>query len=191
MVHIPDIMNETSASQARSLSYYWPADAAGEKDLAENNLAVHMAHAFFLRGYAVFAEVDHPDRTIQGVDLLAVASDQSHYVAAELKRHISAGMSDSSDDVQRLISFRLNRRLLRNREPGNSILPPDTCRSAFGVVAGLKWYGGSRFPNLDNDPVAERLRRHGGTVDTIQTHVSASTSGAYWLQYGFFRLETD
>jgi hypothetical protein len=51
-----------------SLKHSWPADAQGQQDPAENNLALHLAHAWLARGDAVFAEVDHPELTIQGID---------------------------------------------------------------------------------------------------------------------------
>ena len=56
MDRVPEIMNTALRSLSRCLGYYWPADAEGRNDLVENNLAIHIAHAFLERSYAVIAD---------------------------------------------------------------------------------------------------------------------------------------
>ena len=190
---VAEIMAAAARSQGRSLGYYWPADATGSNDLAENNLAFHVAHACISRGCAVFAEADHPDAGVQGIDLLAISEDRRQFMAVELKRHLRPGMIDSEQDVERLVAFRLNRRLLEERCGSDPLRVLSECRTGIGVVAGLKWYGGSRSPDLGDDPTARRIRGHGGEVaaERVYHYASLAAPGAYWLQYGFFSLKVD
>ena len=193
MQTVAEIMTVAARSQGRSLGYYWPADARGSNDLAENNLGFHVAHAFLQFGYAVFAEADHPDGTVQGVDLLAISENRRQFIAVELKRHLRAGFGDSEEDVERLLSFRLNHRLLEERCGSDPLRVLSECRAGIAIVAGLKWYGASRSPNLENDPAAQRIRDQGGEViaELVYRYESAVAPGSYWLQYGFFSLQVD
>jgi hypothetical protein len=190
---VPEIMVAASSAQARCLDYYWPADAVGSNDLAENNLAVHIAHVCLTRRFAVFAEVDHPGKCIQGIDLLAISEDRTQFIAIEVKRHIRAGMSDSADDVVRLDAFRLNPGLLEERCGSKPLRVLSKCQEGFAVVAGLKWYGGQSAPRLDTDSTAKRIEGLGGEVSSIRVYqyLESAVCGAYWLQYGCFPLRID
>ena len=69
---LQEIVNETAVSLRRSLDVYWPADEHGKNDAAERNLSFHFAHRLLAKDFFVFAEANHPNKVIQGIDTLAM-----------------------------------------------------------------------------------------------------------------------
>ncbi len=189
---IEAVMVEANKSQTRSLSYYWPADAGSNNDLAENNLALHVAQAFLKKNYAVFAEVNHPVPNAKGnkqnIDLLAIAEDRSFYIAMEFKRHVATGMDDSLDDIERLVSFGLNKNLEESQCGIDPVKILIECKKGFALIAGLKWYPGKSVPDLESYQSSDRIKELQGTINCLGTYTYPG--GSYWLQYGCFSKES-
>lgn len=192
MCCIEELLACAATSMSRSLQYYWPADADGKNDCAENNLTLHVAHACLARRFAVFAEADHPLPDCQGVDLLSVAPNRTAFVAFEFKRHINRGLRDSATDINRVRSFELNQRLRLERCGPEPIRVISKCRVGYGVVAGLRWHSGLGGPELEDDSTAQRIIKEGGHIGVIPVHEfrPPASQGSYWIQYGYFSWKT-
>ena len=196
LLDVDHLMNAMAQSIDRSLDYYWPADAEGDKDLCEANLVIHLANALLAAQCAVFAEVDHPRDGVQGIDLLAITSDRECFLAVEIKRHLNKGMTDSDDDVERLAEFRLNDQLRQERCGDKPLEVLTRCQSGTALVAGLKWSGAGNEEQADSklkeDPVAKRVLELGGKVGDrilVRRYDTCKGAGAYYLQYGYFPIQ--
>ena len=195
----PDIhhlVTETAKSVGRSFDYYWPSDEHGKNDPPEQNLSIHLAHVLLQKGYAVFAEVNHPDESVQGIDMLGITPDKEWFLACEIKKHLKSGMSESIKDLQRVAEFWLNENLTYERCGSEPIEVLKTCCGGIGLVAGLKWTGkqgdAPLKAALDRTTFGDVLNKIGGTIGDpilVRRYTGPAAPGAYYLQYAFFEIE--
>lgn len=146
------LVSEAAASIRRSLDIYWPADAEGRNDACEANLSVHLGHILLSRNFSVFAEVDHPNDDVRGIDLLGISPGNQWFLACEFKRLYSeATLLSMLVDVDRLSRFWLNTGLKAERCGEDVVRIARGCSQGYGLVAGLNWVKGrNRFTELWN-----------------------------------------
>ena len=194
----PDIhhlMTETAKALGRSFDYYWPCDEHGKNDPPERNLSIHLAHVLLQKGYAVFAEADHPDESVQGIDILGITPDKEWFLACEIKKHLKSGMSESIEDLPRVAEFWLNENLTYKRCGSEPIEVLKTCCGGIGLVAGLKWIDKQETAphqaTLDRTRFGEELNNLGGAIGDpilVRRYTGPAAPGAYYLQYAFLEI---
>ena len=93
---------------AESLQYYWPANRYGKtpllNEVAENNIALHLARSFAAKGFLMWAEVPF-EGVNKRLDFFAYHDKDKLGVALELKTSIDKPPSGSRDDLERLIKI--------------------------------------------------------------------------------------
>ena len=87
---------------AETLQYPWPTNG----ELAENNIALHLARSFAEKGFQVWAEVPL-DKENRRLDFLARNYAESIAVALEFKRSIDTPQGNY-EDLKRLVAIHKN-----------------------------------------------------------------------------------
>ena len=127
---------------AESLQYYWPANFAVQKgvpqgylnEVAENNIALHLAHSFAEQGFQVWAEVPLHEKN-QRLDFFAYNHSEGVTVALEFKNSIETPQGNYSD-LERLVD--IHERGVCNTEHGFNNRSIELAEHAFyGVVTIL------------------------------------------------------
>lgn len=101
-------------SLAESLQYYWPANLAVVNgmqqqylnEIAENNIALHLARSFGERGFQMWAEVPFKDES-RRLDFLAYSYADEIIVALEFKKNIDTPQGNY-EDLRRLVHISKN-----------------------------------------------------------------------------------
>lgn len=99
---------------AESLQYYWPANLAVVKgiqqgylnEIAENNIALHLARSFGENGFQMWAEIPF-DGENRRLDFLAYSYAEGISVALEFKKRIDTPQ-ENYEDLKRLVDIHKN-----------------------------------------------------------------------------------
>jgi hypothetical protein len=125
---IDRIVKKGIKSLKNSLWEYWPA--AGQNEIAERNVSIHIAHQLIRSGWKVSAESSFPHKANRRVDLLAIQIEKKAFVVCESKLlHDSTKAASLAKDGKRILTFHLSD---EHESP-----PPISYR--FGLLLALTW----------------------------------------------------
>lgn len=125
---IDRIVKKGIKSLKTSLWEYWPA--AGQNEIAERNVSIHIAHQFIQSRWRVSAEASFPYKANRRVDLLAIQIGRKAFVVGESKLlHDSTKAGSLAKDGNRIMNFRLS--------DEHGWRPPISQR--FGLLLALTW----------------------------------------------------
>lgn len=125
---IDRIVKKGIKSLKNSLWEYWPA--AGQNEIAERNVSIHIAHQFIRSRWKVSAEASFPYKANRRVDLLAIQIGKKAFVVGESKLlHDSTKAASLAKDGKRIMTFRLS----------NEHDWPPPISQRFGLLLALTW----------------------------------------------------
>ncbi|MBJ6728019.1 hypothetical protein [Geomesophilobacter sediminis] len=137
---IDDVMRESAQSLGRSLDSYWPTKVSGTCDIPERNVSLHCAIALANRGLGVFQELAFPHtEKSQRLDVLAIAPGHSFALYLEFKAYTGASMDASTDDLDRVKQFSLNRVFDPKIFGLEFVENLNSLDHEVGIVAGALW----------------------------------------------------
>jgi hypothetical protein len=137
---IDNVMRESAQSLGRSLESYWPTKVSGTCDIPERNLSLHCAIALANRRLGVFQELAfHDTEKSQRLDVLAIAPGHSFALYLEFKAYTGASMDASTDDLERVKRFSLNRSFDPKIFGQEFVDNVNSLEHEVGVVAGALW----------------------------------------------------
>lgn len=166
---------------AESLQYYWPANTAvthGERqgylnEIAENNIALHLARSFAEKGFQMWAEVPLNEEN-RRLDFLAYSYSEGITVALEFKKSIDTPQGNY-EDLKRLVEIHKNG--LCNAEHGfnnQSITLAE--HKMYGVVTLLN---ATEFADWWAYPAAWNYMPQGRTADDYRKIGKAIAVASY------------
>ncbi len=170
---VDNVVRDAAAAISSSFSIYWPADAAGKNDAKERNVSLHLAHAFLGRGFGVYAEADHPDPRLIGIDFLAIEPQGTWFCAVECKRIINGKVGSLVDDVRRLREFRLNDALRPERCGPRVVSTARGCKRGIAMIAGLHWVADAGPSAVRSLWTTEGSTADGGAVAQLRDSLAA------------------
>lgn len=133
-------LKQAATVMDHSYGYYWPADEHEGGDSTEQNVLIHFAYVLLNERFSVFSKAQHPDRTLEAIDLLGVSPGQDWFLACQFMRlNGSEQLSEMLQGVQRLITFWLNTRLTIEACRQHIDRVASHCGEGYGLVAALHW----------------------------------------------------